>query len=86
MKHLIKDLEWGNGKVVTPFTEYEVMPDGDKWKVKYFNKFDGEPAKDATGQLIALVRAQLLSVLARLTFAHCLLSALLVLLLICLPL
>lgn len=51
MKHLIKDLEWGNGKVVTPFTEYDVMPDGDKWKVKYFNKFDGEPAKDATGHI-----------------------------------
>ena len=49
MKHLIKDLEWSNGKAITPFTEYDVMPDGDKWKVKYFNKFDDEPAKDATG-------------------------------------
>lgn len=49
MKHLIKDLEWSNGKAITPFTEYEVMPDGGKWKVKYFNKFDNEPAKDATG-------------------------------------
>lgn len=51
MKHLIKDLEWSNCNTITPFTEYEVMPDGDKWKVKYFNKFDGEPAKDATGHI-----------------------------------
>lgn len=49
MKHLIKDLEWSNDKAITPFTEYDVMPDGDKWKVKYFNKFDDEPVKDATG-------------------------------------
>lgn len=51
MKHLIKDLEWSNDKAITPFTEYDVMPDGDKWKVKYFNKFDDEPAKDATGHI-----------------------------------
>ena len=51
MKPLIKDLEWSNGKAVTPFTEYDVMPDGDKWKVKYFNKFDDEPVKDATGHI-----------------------------------
>lgn len=51
MKHLIKDLEWNNSKAITPFTEYDIMPDGDKWKVKYFNKSDGEPAKDATGHI-----------------------------------
>lgn len=51
MKYLVKDLEWSNGKAITPFTEYEVIPDGDKWKVKYFNKFDDEPAKDATGHI-----------------------------------
>ena len=46
---MIRQLEWQDDKVITPFTEYEVMPDGDKWQVAYLNKFDDEPIKYATG-------------------------------------
>lgn len=60
IEQIVKPLKWGYPKTPdagficktkTLFAEYEVQRDGSKFKVKYTNTAENEPAKDATGWL-----------------------------------